>query len=196
MKDEETIRFFSDQAKLFSWFEKNHTKAKVLWIGYHKVSTGKDSINWSESVDVALCFGWIDGVRKSIDEVSYKIRFTPRKASSNWSAINIKKMKTLIETGQMRAPGLEAFNNRDDAKSNQYSYERETAKLTKEFEAQFRKNKKAWDYFQSQPPWYRKAASWWVISAKQDATQLKRLNILIGDSMEGKRIALLTNSKK
>jgi uncharacterized protein YdeI (YjbR/CyaY-like superfamily) len=187
------VTFFSSPLDLHNWLEAHHDKAQELWVGYYKKDTGKPSITWPESVDEALCFGWIDGVRKSIDETSYRIRFTPRKPGSIWSAANIKRAGELIELGRMAPPGLKAFHERKEASSVVYAYEqRESARLEGDYEAQLRANPKAWDFFQAQPPWYQRAASWWVISAKKEETRLKRLARLIEDSAQGRTIAPLT----
>ncbi len=177
------------------WLAKNHDKLTEQWIGFYKKGTGKPSITWPESVDEALCFGWIDGIRKTIDEESYKIRFTPRKPRSIWSAVNIKRANELIELGLMTASGLAEFEKRDDARSRVYSYERKTAEFDHASLAKFKKNKKAWNFFESQPPYYRRAVIHWVISAKQAATREKRLATLIADSAAGLRIAQLRRSK-
>jgi uncharacterized protein YdeI (YjbR/CyaY-like superfamily) len=161
-------------------------------VGFYKKASGKPSITWPESVDEALCFGWIDGVRKSIDESSYKIRFTPRRPGSIWSAVNIKRAGELIELGRMAPAGLRAFDERKEARSVVYSYEqRDSARLEGDYEAQLRANPQAWDFFQAQPPWYQRAASWWVISAKKEETRLKRLATLIEESAQGRTIAPL-----
>ena len=188
--------FFAKQSELRKWFEKNYKKEAELLVGFYKVSSGKPSITWSESVDEALCFGWIDGVRRSIDEESYCIRFTPRKASSNWSAVNIKKVEELTRLGLMKPEGLEAFNKRQDSRSKIYSYENEPVKLDKKFEKQFQANKKAWTFFNSLPPSYRKVTINWVMSAKQQTTRESRLKTLIDDSEAGLRIKQLRYSSK
>jgi uncharacterized protein YdeI (YjbR/CyaY-like superfamily) len=183
--------FFSNQSKLRKWFEKNHNKKQELWVGYYKTSSGKPSITWPQSVDEALCFGWIDGVRKSIDENSYVIRFTQRKPKSIWSDVNIKKVEELTKLGLMYPAGIEAFSKRDEKKSRIYSFEQKNIKLDKNYEKQFKQNKKAWIFFQSQPPSYQKPAIWWVMSAKLETTRQKRLDTLIRDSEEGQRISRL-----
>src|SRR4030095_8605640 len=183
--------FFATQSDLRKWFEKNHDKEKELWLGFYKTSSGKQSVTWLESVDQSLCFGWIDGVRKSLGRDSYVIRFTPRKAKSIWSAINIKKIKELTKLGLMRQAGIDAFNKRDEKKSRVYSFEQKNIKLDKDFEKKFRQNKQAWKFFQSQPPSYQKPSIWWVISAKNETTKQKRLNTLIKDSEAGQKIARL-----
>jgi uncharacterized protein YdeI (YjbR/CyaY-like superfamily) len=177
--------FFTKQSDFRKWLQKNHNKETELLVGFYKVGSGKPSMTWSQSVDEALCFGWIDGVRKSIDKDSYQIRFTRRKATSIWSAINIKKIEELAKQGLMQPAGFASFEKRTEGKSKIYSYEKEEAELTQKFIKQFRANKEAWNYFQSLAPTYRKVSSHWVMSAKQEATQIKRLNQLISDSAAG-----------
>lgn len=183
--------FFASPQEFYKWLDKNHDKETELWVGYWKTHTKKPTMTWSESVDQALCFGWIDGIRKSIDEDSYMMRFTPRKPTSIWSKINIEKVAGLTEKGLMRPAGLAAFEKRKDNKSKVYSFEQDHIAFTKEQEKKFKSNKKAWEFFQSQPPSYRKPATWYVVSAKQDATKEKRLNELISDSENGLRIKQL-----
>ena len=180
--------FFPTQSDLRKWFEKNHNKADELWVGYYKKSTGKPSITWQESVDKALCFGWIDGIRKSIDAESYKIRFTPRRKGSIWSAVNIKRIKELIKLGLVKPAGFEAFKKRDEKRAKLYSFEQVKVKLPKELEGKIKANKKAWEYFQQLPPSAKKLSTWWIISAKKEETKLSRLNTLINCSEEGRKI--------
>lgn len=182
------IKFFKTQSDLRKWFEKNHDKLSELWIGYYKIKTGKASITWKQSVDEALCFGWIDGIRYSIDDESYKIRFTPRKPRSIWSKVNINRVNELIKLGLMRPSGLTVFKNRDADKSNRYSFERDKIVLNPEYDKKLSKNKKAYEFFESMPLSYRKPATWWIMSAKREETQLKRLEILINCSENGKKI--------
>jgi uncharacterized protein YdeI (YjbR/CyaY-like superfamily) len=177
--------FFSKQSDFRKWLEKNHMKEIELIVGFYKVDSGKPSMTWSQSVDEALCFGWIDGVRRSIDGESYCIRFTPRKPSSIWSAINIKKVAELTQQGLMHEAGLAAFRKRTESKSRIYSFEKPEATLPPEFETLFKANKKAWKYFQSLAPSYRKTSIHWVMSARQEGTQLKRINMLIAESEAG-----------
>ncbi len=191
-----TLLFFPIQSDLRKWFEKNHNKFDELWIGYYKKSTGKPSINWQESVDEALCFGWIDGIRKSIDEESYKIRFTPRRKGSIWSTVNTKGIKELIKLGLVKPAGLEVFKKRDEKKANQYSFEQEKVILPKEFEKKIKANKKAWEYFEKLPSYAKRLSTWWVISAKKEETKLNRLDVLIWCSEEGRKIPPLVVSKK
>jgi uncharacterized protein YdeI (YjbR/CyaY-like superfamily) len=190
------ILFFPSPSELRKWFQRNHDKSVEQWIGFYKRSSGKSSITWPESVDEALCFGWIDGIRKSIDEVSYKIRFTPRKSRSIWSSVNVKRAKELMEMGRMHPSGLKTFEERDLKRSGLYSYEQRIHKLDESYEKQFRSNRKAWIFFQSQPPWYQRTSSWWVMSAKKEETRSKRLSILIEDSAKGRTVGPLTRAKK
>jgi uncharacterized protein YdeI (YjbR/CyaY-like superfamily) len=177
--------FFKTPADFRKWLEKNYSKETELIVGYYKVDSGKASITWSESVDQALCFGWIDGIRKSYNEESYTVRFTPRKATSIWSAVNIKKVEELTKQGLMLPAGIAAFQKRREDKSGVYSFEKAEMKFSPPFEKQFKANKKGWDYFQALAPSYRKTSIHWVMSAKQEATQMKRLAQLIEESAKG-----------
>ena len=188
--------FFKDQKAMFAWFKKNHKKEMEVLVGFYKKGTGKPSVTWPESVDVALCYGWIDGVRKGVDEETYTIRFTPRKAGSIWSAINIAKIQKLTDEGQMRPEGLAAFAKKTEKKSLIYSYEQKGLELTPEYEQQFKANAAAWHGFMEFPPSYRKTAGHWVMSARQEATRQKRLETLMADSAAGQRIKPLSYVKK
>jgi uncharacterized protein YdeI (YjbR/CyaY-like superfamily) len=189
--------FFAKPSELHAWFEKNHDKASEIWVGFHKKSSGNPGISWPESVDEALCFGWIDSVRRSVNDTSYTNRFTKRKARSTWSAVNIRRAKELISLGRMQPAGLKAFEQRSDERSAIYSYEqRQSAKLSDLFEKRFRANKKAWEFFRAQAPWYQRVAAFWVVSAKKDATRLKRLAKLIEDSENGRTIPPLTRPQR
>ncbi len=181
--------FFPTPEDFRDWLDKNHKTEQELLVGFYKVGTKKPSITWSESVDQALCFGWIDGVRKSIDEESYSIRFTPRKATSIWSVVNIKKIEELTKAGLMQEAGLEAFKLRKEERSGIYSHEKEPSKLTSEYENQFKANKKAWEFFEEQAPSYKKVMIHWIMSAKQEKTQISRLEKTILESENGKRIS-------
>ena len=165
-------------------------------MGFYKKGSGRPSITWPEAVDEALCFGWIDGVRKGVDDDSYMIRFTPRTKTSTWSAVNIKRAKELIEMGRMRRAGLRAFEKRSEERSAIYSYERQNAALPPKYEKRVRANKEAWAFFSAQPPSYRKAVAWWIISAKREETQLKRLAKLIEDSENKRTVPPLTRPEK
>lgn len=180
--------FFATPQEFRKWLEKHHTSEKELLVGFYKVGTKKPSMTWSESVDQALCFGWIDGVRKSIDEHSYSIRFTPRKPTSIWSAINIKKVEELTKAGLMTLKGQKAFDLRKEEKSAIYSHEKEPTTLEPDYEKQFKANKKAWEFFNNQAPSYRKVMLHWIMSAKQEKTRLSRLEKTIRESELGKRI--------
>jgi uncharacterized protein YdeI (YjbR/CyaY-like superfamily) len=176
-------KFFPSLSDWRAWLEEHHQKHEELWVGFYKRSSGKPSITWPESVDGALCFGWIDGVRKSLDESSYVIRFTPRRPLSVWSTVNIRRVAELTALGLMQPAGIQAFERRTGNRSEIYAYEqRKGAKLSGIYEKEFRAHKKAWKFFQGQPPWYRRTSSWWVISAKKEETRLKRLARLIEDS--------------
>jgi len=189
--------FFATSAVFDAWLEEHYAAARELWVGYYKKGSCQPSITWPESVDVALCFGWIDGLRKSIDADRYRIRFTPRKPDSNWSAVNVQRVTELTAQGRMRPAGLHAFAQRAEAKTGIYAYEqRHTATLDAEAEAQFRANAPAWAFFQAQPPSYQRTATWWVISAKQAATRRTRLATLIEDSAQGRTIKALTRPGK
>lgn len=188
--------FFPTQNDFRKWLQKNHKTATELIVGFYKVGTKKPSLTWSESVDQALCFGWIDSVRRSIDSESYCIRFTPRNLNSIWSDINIKKVEELSKKGLMQAAGLEIFAKRKEHKARIYSYEQKNVSLPVDFEKLFKTNKKAWLFFKSQPASYQKAAIHIVISAKQETTKLKRLKELISASEAGDKIKSLKWTKK
>ncbi|MBS7256666.1 YdeI/OmpD-associated family protein [Flavobacterium branchiicola] len=183
-----TPTFFPTQEKFRAWLEKHHEKETELLVGFYKVNSKKPSMSWSESVDQALCFGWIDGVRKSIDEESYTIRFTPRKKSSIWSAINIKKVETLTKAGLMKEAGIKAFELKSEERSKIYSHENETYLLDPDLEKQFRANKPAWEYFSNQAPSYRKVIIHIIMTAKQEKTRISRLEKAIKFSAEQKRM--------
>jgi uncharacterized protein YdeI (YjbR/CyaY-like superfamily) len=188
--------FFSTPAAFRAWLERNHAKAEALWVGYYKKGSGKPSMTWPESVDEALCFGWIDGIRKSIDDVRYTIRFTPRKRGSVWSSVNIKRAGALIELGHMQPAGLEAYQARRENKSGIYSYEQRSVDLEEPYNRLLKKNKTAWSFFQTQAPSYRKAISWWIISAKKEETRLLRLEKLTAFSKKGQRLPEFAATKK
>lgn len=181
-------KFFRNQTELREWFAGNHDKLSEAWIGYYKKNTEKESIGWDDSVEVAICFGWIDGIRKSIDTESYKIRFTPRNPRSNWSHKNIRTAEKMIREGRMTPAGMEAFRNRQEANSAADSFEKENAGFSKPFESDFKKNKKAWAFFISQAAYYRRVTARWVMSAKQEKTRIKRMKTLIEDSENQVRI--------
>lgn len=190
------VTFFKSPGAFRTWLEKHHATAQELWVGFYKKAAGKPSITWPESVDEALCFGWIDGKRKSVDDVSYTIRFTPRKPRSVWSAVNIKRVEELKRQGRMQPSGLKAYEARVENRSRIYSYEQRESELDELFGKKFRQNREAWKFFQAQPASYRKAANWWVLSAKKEETRVKRLEKLIEASAAGRRIPQFTRKNK
>jgi uncharacterized protein YdeI (YjbR/CyaY-like superfamily) len=183
-----TIKFFKSPKDFRKWLKKNHSSKQELWVGYHKKNSGQPSMTWPESVDEALCFGWIDGIRKSVDDFRYTIRFTPRRRGSIWSSINIKRAQELIDKGLLYPAGMAAFNARKENRSGIYSYEQRSATLDGQYETRLKQNKAACDFFYAQSPSYRKAIGWWIVSAKQKATRLRRLEKLIRESEKGKRL--------
>jgi uncharacterized protein YdeI (YjbR/CyaY-like superfamily) len=184
--------FFATPADWRRWLAAHHKTIDELWVGFHKKSSGRPSITWPESVDEALCFGWIDGLRKTVDKDSYMIRFTPRRAGSNWSRKNVDRVAELVKLGRMRTTGQRAFDARTAAKTGVYSFEqREHARLPPVLARRFKANAAAWRYFEAQAPWYRRTAVFWVVSAKRDETQLKRLDALIKDCAQGRPVGPL-----
>ena len=187
-RNTDTPRYFRSASELREWLEKNHGAVSELWIGFFNQRSDQKGITYREALDEALCFGWIDGVRKSLGTDSYMIRFTPRKPGSTWSAVNVGRVEELSRLGRMRPAGFAAFEKRSEAKTGTYAYEqKEDAALEKAEEKQFRANKPAWEFFQSQPPWYRRTAIWRVVSAKKEETRKKRLAKLIEESAQGRR---------
>jgi len=185
--------FFPAPADFRRWLERNHAKATELWVGFHKRGSGRASITWPESVDEALCFGWIDGVRYRIDDTRYRIRFTPRKPKSVWSNVNVKRVAALKKLGRMTAAGLVAFAKADPKRSGIYAYERRHPRLGAAHEKRFRAHKKAWTFFKAQAPWYQRTITYWVVSAKREETRRRRLATLIAGSEAGRRLGLLTS---
>ena len=181
-------RFFETAERFREWLEANHAKADELLVGFYKRGSGRPSITWPESVDAALSYGWIDGIRKSVDEDSYTIRFTPRRRGSTWSAVNIDRAYELIKLGLMRPAGLKAFELRDEKRARIYSYERAHQFFSADDEKRFRAKKKAWEFFNEQAPWYRRVATHYVVSAKKEETRARRLQKLIDLSAQGKRL--------
>jgi uncharacterized protein YdeI (YjbR/CyaY-like superfamily) len=180
--------FFANPAEFRTWLANNHETANELLVGYYKVETKKPSMTWSESVDQALCFGWIDGVRRTIDKESYCIRFTPRRPKSIWSAVNIQKIAELTAQGLMHPKGIEAFEKRKENKSTVYSYENQALEFADNFIEKFKESPQAWEFFQKQAPYYQKNIKYWVMSAKQESTRLSRLEKLILASAKGERL--------
>jgi len=177
--EEDEPTYFPSPAAFRRWLERHHAKAAFLWVGFHKKATGKPSMTWPESVDQALCFGWIDGVRHRVDDERYKIRFTPRRSGSIWSNINIRRVAALKKAGQMRAAGLAAYAARKAHRSGVYSFENRPEKLPPRYEKKLKANREAWSHFTARAPSYRRNVIWWIISAKQEATREKRLAQLI-----------------
>ena len=183
------VRFFAKPEDFRRWLEAHHGNTSEQWVGFYKKDSGRPSITWQESVDEALCVGWIDGLRKTINAESYKIRFTPRKKTSNWSAVNIGRVKELTKERRMQPAGLKAFEQRKEEKSGIYAYEnRKSAVLGAAAEKRFRSRRKAWDFFQNLPASYRQTLIWWVVSAKREETRQERLERLITESEAGRRV--------
>ena len=183
--------FFKNPAAFRAWLQKHHRTETELWVGYWKKATGRPSLTWQESVDEALCFGWIDGIRKSIDADSYTNRFTPRRRGSVWSAVNERRAAELLKAGRMRAAGKKAFEARDRAKTVVYVYELDPPLL-----ASFKAHRAAWSFFEAQPPGYRKRLIWRVMSAKQHATRVRRLEEVIAMCAAGHRFEMMPPARK
>lgn len=180
--------FFKSGVEFREWLSRNHLSEKELLVGYYKVSKGKATLTWSESVDQAICFGWIDGIRKSINEESYCIRFTPRNPKSNWSEVNIKKAEGLISNGLMQPKGLELYNNRKVKSENEYSYENKPKELPNHLENKIKENKLAWQFFNAQSDYYKRTIYHWILSAKQEKTKEIRTEKLIKLSELGQKL--------
>jgi uncharacterized protein YdeI (YjbR/CyaY-like superfamily) len=184
----DAVKFFRTPADLRRWFEKNHETVKELWVGFFKQDTGRPSITWQESVDEALCVGWIDGIRKRIDEESYKIRFTPRRPGSIWSAVNIRRVAELKKEGRMRPEGLAAFSKKRENRSGIYSYEQRPGELPEPYASALAADARAARFLAAQPPSYRKLVTWWIVSAKKEETRMSRLEKLVAACHAGKRL--------
>jgi uncharacterized protein YdeI (YjbR/CyaY-like superfamily) len=184
--------FFRSAADLRAWFARNHATAEELWLGYHKKATGRPSVDWPQSVDEALCVGWIDGIRNRIDDETYVIRFTPRRPRSVWSTVNVKRVAALTRARRMRAAGRKAFEARRENRSGIYSYEQRRERLEEPFDSALRENPEAAAFFDAQPASYRRMASWWVVSAKKEETRWKRLRGLVDHSASGRRLPQFT----
>lgn len=181
-------RFFATREEWRTWLERHHADTSELVVGFHRVGTGEPSISYDESVEEALCFGWIDGVRRRIDETSYSMRFTPRRAKTYWSDVNLARFERLRAEGKVAPAGLEAYERRDVDVDRRYSFERESIDFDRKQKAAFRANRQAWEFFQAQPPGYRKVATWWVVSPKREATRAAHLEALIAHSAHGERL--------
>jgi uncharacterized protein YdeI (YjbR/CyaY-like superfamily) len=190
------LTFFETPAKFRAWLQKHHKTASELWVGFYKKTTGKPSITWQEAVDEALCFGWIDGIRKSVDAESYTNRFTPRRRRSAWSAVNTRRAVELLKAGRMRAAGRDAFDARDVAKTQAISQVRSNPRLDRALAARFKANRVAWEFFSAQPPGYQRMCVWFVMSAKRDQTRAKRLEQLMSLSASKRRLMPMTPAAK
>ena len=189
-------KFFSRPDQFRHWLERNHDRETELLVGFHKKASGKPSVTYNEALDEALCFGWIDGVRKNVDETSYTIRFTPRKPRSIWSNVNVNHVERLIKAGRMHAAGLDAYARRDPKRTGIYAFENRPREFAPEYEKKFRANRAAWKFFEQQPPGYKRTIIFWVMSAKQEETRMRRLERLIADSEQGVRVGLLAPKGK
>jgi uncharacterized protein YdeI (YjbR/CyaY-like superfamily) len=188
------VRYFETPEALHAWLEANHDRADELWVGFHKKASGRGGITYFEALDAALCFGWIDGVRRSVDAARYTNRFSPRQPKSHWSAVNLKRYAALRARGAVRPAGEAAFARRA-TKAAPYSYENRPQRLPAALEKTFVADAKAWAFFQAQPPGYRRSAIWWVVSAVREATQARRLATLMRESRQGRRLAPLAGVK-
>lgn len=189
------VKIFSSSAEFRGWLEKNHDRVAELWLGFYNKGTNMKSITYREALDEALCFGWIDGVRKSINKTTYKQRFTPRKAKSYWSTVNIRRVGELAKLGRIAPSGAKAFEQRT-SDSGKYSFESRPKQLPLAYESQFKAAPRAWEFFRAQAPWYQRTCSFWIVSAKQEETRQRRLAALIRDSEKGRRLGMLTPKGK
>lgn len=189
-------KFFSRPEQFRSWLQEHHTSAGELLVGFHKKDSGKNSISYSEALDEALCFGWIDGVRKKLNETSYTIRFTPRKPRSIWSLVNVRHVERLLKEKRMQPAGLEAFARKDPKRTGIYAFENRPKQLAPDFQKTFRAHKNAWQFFEAQPPYYKKTAIFWVMSARKEETQLRRLQQLIDNSEKAQRLPAISGKVK
>jgi uncharacterized protein YdeI (YjbR/CyaY-like superfamily) len=183
-------KFFTEPDQFRQWLERNHDRAAELLLGFHKKSSEKKSITYAEALDEALCFGWIDGVRKSFNETSYTIRFTPRKPRSIWSNVNVRHVERLTKAGRMHPAGITVYAQRDPKRTGIYSFENRPRELSPEFEKIFRQNKAAWKFFQEQPPGYKRLMVFRTMSAKKEEARLRRLQQLIESSEKGVRMGI------
>jgi uncharacterized protein YdeI (YjbR/CyaY-like superfamily) len=187
--------FYETPDDFRAWLAENHATAEFVWVGLHKKGSGRRSLTWPQAVDEALCYGWIDGVRKRIDDQSYANRFTPRKAGSIWSRVNVDRVRVLADLGRMQPPGLAAFGARREDRSGLYSHEQAEVELPEPYLGLFRRSPEAWAFHQEQPPSYRKAANWWVVSARKEETRRKRLETLIAHSARAERLPQFARKK-
>ena len=190
------VEHFKSPGDFRTWLAKNHAAATELFVGFHKTTSGKKGATYAQALDEALCFGWIDGVRRSIDADSYMIRFTPRKPKSIWSLVNVRHVERLQKAGKMAEPGLKAFALREKQRIGIYSFEQKRPGLSAKFKKLFRANGPAWEFFSSQAPWYQRTAGHWVVRAKQEETRLRRFAKLVEVSADGQRLDQLTRKGK
>ena len=184
---------FKDPAALREWFEKNHARVGELWIRFYRLDAGKASVTYPEALDEALCVGWIDGVRKRVDEESYIMRFTSRKRGSYWSTVNIRNVERLLAAGRMRPAGLKAYEGRDASADRRYSFEQRPHDLPADAVSELKKDARAWGYWREQPPGYRRAVAWWIVSSKKPGTRAKRIVLLLEHSRDGERVPPLVS---
>lgn len=184
--------YFKSARQLRAWLAKNHASATELWVGLHNRASPERGLTYPESLDEALCYGWIDGVRGKVDHHRYQIRFSPRKKGSIWSRVNVGHVKRLIREGRMRAAGLRAYQARTKGRTGIYSFEARPRRFPRKLELAFRASPKAWSHWSAQPPGYRRSATWWVVSAVREETRSRRLAELILVCEEGVRLGLLT----
>ena len=194
MQPDPTAKFFRTPAEFRRWLERHHASEPQLWVGFYKKDSGKGGMGYAQAVDEALCFGWIDGLVRGRDAESYMQRFTPRKAKSTWSAVNLKKVEDLTRAGRMAPAGIQAHASRDAKRTGLYSFENRHVELSPAFTKRFRADKAAWKFFEVQPPGYRRIAAFWVMSAKKEETRERRLARLMEDSSAGMRIASLAGT--
>ena len=190
------FKYFKSASEFRRWMEVNHARLSEIWVGFFKKYSGKGGLTYAEAVDEALCFGWIDGLKKRVDELSYTHRFTPRKPKSNWSRINIQHVERLKKAGRMTPAGLEAYAAREPERSGLYSFENPPRRLAAADEKQFKAEKTAWEFFQQQPSGYQRLAIWWVVSAKKPETRARRLGQLIAESRNAHRLGQVSASNK
>jgi uncharacterized protein YdeI (YjbR/CyaY-like superfamily) len=192
----ENLKFFRTPAELRRWFKANGKRKSELWIGMYRKESGKGGVDYKQALDEALCFGWIDGIRKKLDDSSFTVRFTPRKPTSIWSNVNIAHINRLTAEGRMMPEGIAAFEKRDPSRSGIYAFERAPAKLEPSMIKEFKKTPAAWKFFENGSPYYRQVATWWVISAKREETRRKRLAQLIASSAEKSRLQQFTSTPR
>lgn len=190
------VVFFPNAGAFRKWLKSHHDSDREVWVGFYRKDSDQTGITYSEALDEALCFGWIDGVRRKVDARSYANRFSPRRQGSVWSELNIKRAGELIKAGRMHDSGMRAFRERDPEKTQRYSYERQRAPLSPALEKRFRANREAWTFFKAQPPSYQRLAIWFVNSAAKEETRIRRLDIVIDVSSKGRRLGVMTGKSR